>query len=87
MHTDEYEISLFRELTACEKQLTKIKKRLARFEKKYDMKTEMFVAEFGCGGVEGQKDDLSAWMEEYEVLKKWEALRDQYAQLLRKMKV
>ncbi len=87
MHTDEYEISLRRELNACEKQLTKIKKRLAHFEKKYDMETGVFVAEFRCGGVEGQKDDLGVWMKEYEVLKKWETLRDQYAELLRKMKV
>ncbi len=87
MHTDEYEISLRRELNACEKQLTKIRKALAHFEKKYEMRTEVLAVEYGGGSLKGQKDDLSAWMSEYEALKKWETLRDQYAELLRKMKV
>jgi hypothetical protein len=87
MHTDEYEISLRRELNACEKQLTRIRKRLSYFEKKYEMRTEVFVVEYGGGSLNGQKADLSAWIREYEALKKWETLRDQYAELLRKMKI
>ncbi len=87
MHTDEYEISLSRELNACEKQLTEIRRRLSHFEKKYDMKTEVFVEEFSRGNVAGQKDDLSAWMREYEELEKWETRRDQYSELLQKMKI
>lgn len=87
MHTDEYEISLLRELLVCEKEIKKITRGLAGMETKYGMKTRVFVAEFGCGNITEQKDDYKVWIKEYEALKKWEVLRDQYTALLRRMKI
>ena len=87
MHTDEYEISLSRELNVCEKKIKKIRQVLIGLEMKYKMKTEVFVAELSSGNIAGQKEDFAVWIREYEALKKWEALRDQYADLLKKMKI
>lgn len=87
MHTDEYEISLSRELTICEKKIEAFRKVLAGMEAKYKMKTEVFAVEIAGGNISGQKDDFAAWMKEYEALKRWEVLRDQYAEMLGKMKI
>lgn len=87
MHTDEYEISLSRELNICEKKIEKLRKVLAGMEAKYKMKTEVLAAEVAGGNISGQKDDFAAWMTEYEALKRWEVLRDQYAEMLRRMKI
>ncbi len=87
MHTDEYEISLSRELHVCEKKIKKITQVLTGMETKYKMKTEVFAAELRSGNIAGQKEDFAVWIKEYEALKKWEILRDQYAELLRMMKI
>ncbi|MGE5300921.1 MAG: hypothetical protein ACM3MB_08155 [Acidobacteriota bacterium] len=87
MHTDEYEISLARELNACEKKIAKIKKTLLHLEKKYNIKAEVLADKFPDGNISEQDAGLIACVKESEALKKWEALRDQYAELLRKMKV
>ena len=87
MHTDEYEISLARELNVCEKKIAKIKKTLLLLENKYNIKAEVLADKFPDGKISEQDAGLIAWVKESEALKKWEALRDQYAELLRKMKV
>jgi hypothetical protein len=87
MHTDEYEISLARELQACEKTIAKIRKTLARLEGKYKITTEDFVRRVEGGEITECGKDFISWMKEYEALKKWEISRGQYAELLHRMKI
>jgi len=87
MHTDEYEISLSRELNICEKKIKQFRKVLAGMEAKYKMKTEVFAGKVAGGDITEQKDDFVAWMKEYEALKGWEVLKDQYAEMFHKMKI
>ncbi len=87
MHTDEYEISLLRELQVCEKKIKKITEVLTGIETKYKMKREGFAAKLESGNNAGEKEDFAFWLKEYEALKKWEILRDQYAELLNRMKI
>ncbi len=87
MHTDEYEISLARELNVCEKKIAEIKKTLLHLEQKYNIKAEVLAEKFPYGKISEQDAGLTAWVKESEALKEWETLRDQYAELLRKMKV
>jgi hypothetical protein len=87
MHTDEYEISLSRELHVCEKKIEKIRKALVAMETKYQIKTAVFVDEYKSGSISAGNADFSAWVSNYEALKKWEVLRDQYAELLHRMKI
>ncbi len=87
MHTDEYEISLARELNVCKKTAEKIKKSLARLEQKHNMKTEVFLETYMRCGASLQNGDSSEWVRQHEALRKWETLGMQYEELLRKMKV
>ena len=87
MHTDEYEISLSRELNVCEKKVAKIKKTLLSLESKYNIKPESLADEIPGDNLSAQDAGLIAWMKESEALRKWEALRDQYAELLKRMKI
>ncbi len=87
MHTDEYEISLTRELKVCKKTVEKIKKKLAGLERRHGMKTEVFMENYMRCGADLQNDDSPEWMRQHEELRKWETLEMQYAELLRKMKV
>ncbi len=87
MHTDEYEISLTRELRVCEKTAEKIRKKLAVLEAKYKMKTEVFIETHERCALASQNDDFAEWSIQYEALRKWETLATQYAKLLREMKI
>ncbi len=87
MHTDEYEISLLRELNICEKKVAKIKKILLHLEQKYNINTKVPPDKFPNCEISGQDEGLIAWMKEFEALKQWETLRDEYAAQLKKMKI
>jgi len=87
MHTDEYEISLSRELNVCERKIAKIKKTLLYLEQKYNIKAEVLADKVPDGKISSEDAGVIAWMKESEALKKWETLRDQYAELLQRMKI
>jgi len=65
MHTDEYEISLGRELAVCEQYVRKYQKLIA----------DMTVPESG------------EWAEAQDALRHWSSVRDEYARLLRQMRI
>ena len=87
MHTDEYEISLSRELDVCDGRIREIRRFLAVIEKRYSPDTEMFVQEFRDGRLTGHADDFTLWIDNHEALKRWEALKRQYEGLLKRMKI
>jgi hypothetical protein len=89
VHTDEYEISLYRELAVCKNTIRRIKKSLGILERKYNKTTEAFVAEFKSGKLTQHpefKDDYEAWQSSYGSLKTWEELEKQYKDAFRMMK-
>jgi hypothetical protein len=87
MHTDEYEISLFRELEVCKNAIGKIRKELRSLEKKYGLETEKFLSAFGAGTFRGGKDDGAKWIEKCNDLKRWEEHQNQYQSLFKAMKI
>jgi hypothetical protein len=87
MHTDEYEISISRELDVCEKQIGAIRRSLSAMEKKYDMKTENFVKAFQSGEMKDQKGDFISWIRHYEDINRWGDRKRQYENLFRVMKI
>jgi hypothetical protein len=87
VHTDEYEISLSRELAVCRRQINSIRKSLSTREKRHAMKTASFVEQFTSGKIMKGNPDFDAWMKEYEALTKWEKLFRQYESALRLMKI
>ncbi len=86
MHTDEYGITLSRELNLCRKKVQKLEKILSGMECKYNLKTEIFVEEFQKGNMRDGKDFI-AWIENYKSLIKWKEMEAQYEEVYRLMKI
>ncbi len=89
MHTDEYEISLERELTVCKKMIQRINKTLELLEKKHNKQTAAFIAERKNGTLQANavfEDDFQAWESSYDSLQRWQELEKQYQEIYRTMK-
>ncbi|HTG01569.1 MAG TPA: hypothetical protein VK654_13395 [Nitrospirota bacterium] len=90
MHTDEFEISLHRELKVCGGTIQRIKKSLLLLEQKHGKTTEDFIKELESGTLvpdSDTQDDYAAWQDTYDSLKRWQALERQYQQQLGIMKI
>ncbi len=87
MHTDEYEISLSRELDICKKKIEEIEKFLAAMEKRYGIKTGSFVEGFVDGKIVGHRDDFTSWKNHSEELKKWRDRKKEYETIFHMMKI
>ncbi len=90
MHTDEFEISLFRELKVCTNTIQRIKKSLSLMEGKHKKSTKIFMEEYGNGKLSvdtDNKEDYAAWWSSCESLKQWQDLEKQYQEQFRAMKI
>ncbi len=90
MHTDEFEISLSRELSVCKSTIQKIKHTLSILERKHNKTTEMFIDELRRNQLPDNpdyKEDYGAWQSSYESLERWEELERQYQEAFRMMKI
>ncbi len=87
MHTDEYEISLSRELEVCRRYILKIKKALRGFEGKYKIPTEEFLKRYNGGELPGSEGDFIVWVEKHEALKRWEERLREFERIYRQMKL
>jgi hypothetical protein len=90
MHTDEFEISLLRELKVCGNTIQRIKKTLILMEEKHHKTTEAFMNEYRSGKLSDDPDngdDYAAWQSSYESLLQWQNLERQYQEKLSIMKV
>lgn len=89
MQTDEYEISLSRELAVCNNTIQRIKKTLELLEKKHNKSTEQFIQERHKGAQRNAdfQADYETWENTWESLKKWEELGRQYEEAYRTLKI
>ncbi len=86
MHTDEYEISLYRELGVCKKAIQGLEKTLSGFENKYNLTTAAFIERYNNEDI-GNNSDFTLWNENYESLRRWTERGRQYETMLRLMKI
>ncbi|MEK6698906.1 MAG: hypothetical protein AABZ10_07665 [Nitrospirota bacterium] len=86
MHTDEYEISLSRELAVCTSSVNRISRFLEGMSRKYNLDTAQVIEKLNNGELAAGKD-FTAWMENHEALKQWEQRKRHYKELLRAMKI
>jgi hypothetical protein len=86
VHTDEYEISLSREIDVCRSRIKTIRKALSKMEQKYGITTEQFLddSKNGTGKVSGGDD--GKWSENYEALKVWQDKQAEFEALYLRMK-
>jgi len=90
MHTDEFEISLYRELKICGNAIHRINKFLVRMEQKHGMRTEVFIEEYRNDKLANNlnhQSDYRAWEANYESLKRWQNLERQYQEQFRIMRI
>jgi hypothetical protein len=85
MHTDEYEISLSREIDVCKGRMKAIKKSLQKMEKKYGIATDNFLKGLLSGGKVSEVDGKK-WTEDIELLSIWESKQKEFEALYTKMK-
>ena len=82
MNTDEYQISLAREITVCENFIAKSAREIDRLEKQHNMTT----AEFTRTAPEQSGVDSAnrrRWLQEYETLRTWQQRLRDYEEALR----
>ena len=77
MHTDEYEISLGREIALCRKRVRRLQDSLARREKHCGMTTAALLQTLE-GGIPAAQQGLQGWHQEYQELQYWQKLLAEY---------
>ncbi len=90
MHTDEYEISLSRELSVCRNTIKRIRKTLELLELKHRRTSEAFMDEVKTGRLRidpDLKEDYEAWQSSYESLQKWQELEKEYVEIFNSLKI
>ena len=87
MHTDEYEISLSREITVCRKKVNILQKSLSLMEKRFTMTTGTFVKEFSDGKRDNSNPDFISWFHDAEAHRIWHERLKQYEEIFFSMKV
>ncbi len=85
MHTDEYEISIGREISLCRKMVRKLKDSLARREKQWGMTTEAFLQSLEKGCL-SEQHPIKSWNQEYQELQYWQKTLTEYEQALKHLK-
>lgn len=80
MHTDEYEISLNREIGVCRSKVASAKKELARLEKEYGLGTEQFT-EGKTGAAAIPEKERARWREAAATLSVWSERLREYEEL------
>ncbi len=85
MHTDEYEISLSRELGVCYGMMRKYQRLLSHMERRHSMTTAEFLARNRQGELPAQSD-FGKWLRGSEALQYWSTARVEYERLMGIMK-
>ena len=85
MHTDEYEISLGREIAFCRKMVRRLKDSLERREKQGGLTTAAFLEALEQGSLAGEHPAQS-WSQEYQRLQYWQKMLAEYEEALESLK-
>jgi hypothetical protein len=86
LHTDEYEIALFREVDVCTGHVRKYQRCLDRMEARHGMTTAAFL-DRARGGELPETPDFREWHAGIEALQRWKEKRVEYERLLEVMKI
>jgi DNA/RNA-binding domain of Phe-tRNA-synthetase-like protein len=86
MHTDEYEISLGREIALCRNMVRKLKESLERQEKQFGMTTAAFIQALKREGLTEQPI-IQTWNQEYQELQTWQKRLTEYEEALQSLKL
>ncbi|MHB8067892.1 MAG: hypothetical protein ACYDIC_08340 [Desulfobaccales bacterium] len=85
MHTDEYEISIGREIALCRRMVRQLKDSLERREEQCGMTTEAFLKALKEGCLSAQHP-IQSWNKEYQELQYWQKILTEYEEALESLK-
>lgn len=87
MHTDEYEISINRELNHHQHVVKKIRAALEERHRTYGMDYAAAKAAVAAGQLLISAKELAKWQEDIEALPQWEQRLEEYRQALAMMRI
>lgn len=87
MHTDEYEISINRELNHCIHVVKKTRSSLERRQQKFGMEFEQAVIAAGENRLQITTKELAKWQDDVEALPQWEQRLQEYREALSTMRI
>lgn len=87
MHTDEYEISINRELNHCLDVVKKTRASLERRARQYGIDYEQAVAAVGAKRLRISARELARWKDDLEALPQWERRLEEYREALAMMRI
>ena len=86
MHTDEYEISIGREISLCRRISERLRNAIMDKEKKYGMTTEAFLQLQEQSQSAVQNRDFKSWRKDHLELKSWQQRLSEYEKALQMIK-
>lgn len=88
MHTDEFEISLRRELDVCKSTIKRIQEFLSIMERKHKLTTAEFIQRAQKGTLSPElQDDSEAWQNNFDSLLRWQEMQKQYEEMFHTLKI
>lgn len=87
MHTDEYEISIGRELNHHQHVVKKIRADLEKRRQRYNMDYAEAVRAAAEGRLDITAKELAEWQEDVEALPQWEQRLEEYRKALAMMRI
>jgi len=87
MHTDEYEISIARELNHHQQVVKKIEKMLDERQRKFGMAYAEAKEAFAAGRLVITAKELAKWQDDVEALPVWEQRLEEYRKALAMMRI
>ena len=85
MHTDEYSITMGREISLCRKKIMKLQDSLARREQQYGLTTAGFLQALEEGRL-SPEHPVQDWTREYQELQYWQKTLAEYEAALESLK-
>ena len=85
MHTDEYEISIGREISLCRKLIRRLKSSILKREKRYGILAEAFLKGLNQERLAKTNPDFLSWSKDCQELRRWERMLEQYEEELKRL--
>ena len=87
MHTDEYEISITREMNHCQQVVKKTREKLGQRQQQYGLEYPEAAKAAAEGRLDLNTKELAQWQEDFEALPVWEQRLEEYRQALSVMRI
>lgn len=87
MHTDEYEISIAREVNHCERVVKKTRDKIKERQQRFGLSYPEAAQAAAEGRLPIKPKELGDWQEDFEALPVWEQRLEEYREALAAMRI